>query len=140
MRRIAAGRPDIARWTLAPFFILAGLIHLGRPGVFLGVMPSVVPYPRAVILLTGVAEVAGGIGLFLPPLRRVAGAMLALYALCVYPANILHAVRDLSTGTGLGWAYHYPRLFAQPFICWWALAAGGWMSGRGGPIRDHQRH
>jgi uncharacterized membrane protein len=76
-------------------------------------------------MVTGGAELLGALGLFISPIRSLAGAMLALYALCVYPANILHAVHDLSTGTGLGWAYHYPRLFAQPFICWWALAAGG---------------
>jgi uncharacterized membrane protein len=116
---------DLARLTLAPVFAIAGMVHLGRPDVFARVMPPAVPYPHAVILLTGAAEIAGAAGLFVPAARSVAGVMLALYAVCVYPANILHAVHDLSTGTGLGWAYHYPRLFAQPFICWWALAAGG---------------
>ncbi len=116
---------DLARLTIAPVYLLAGLIHLLRPGLFLPVMPPAIPHPLAVILLTGAAELAGAVGLFVPPTRALAGVALALYALCVYPANILHAVHDLSTGTGLGWAYHYPRLFAQPFICWWALVAGG---------------
>jgi uncharacterized membrane protein len=88
-------------------------------------MPPAVPFPHAMILMTGVAELVGAIGLFIPRTRLLAGVMLALYSVCVYPVNILHAVHDLSTGTGLGWAYHYPRLFAQPFVCWWALAAGG---------------
>jgi uncharacterized membrane protein len=125
---------DLARLTLAPLFALAGIIHLARPEVFAGVMPSAVPHPHGVILLTGAAEIAGAAGLFVPATRMLAGAMLALYAVCVYPANILHAVHDLSTGTGLGWAYHYPRLFAQPFICWWALAAGG-VTGRSAGIQ-----
>lgn len=103
----------------------AGIIHLAWPGVFLHIMPEAVPMPYAVVLATGVAEMAGAAALFAPRLRRIAGIMLALYCLCVYPANILHAVQDLSTGTGLGMAYHYPRLFAQPFLCWWALIAGG---------------
>lgn len=122
-------RADIARLTLAPLYLLAGAIHLLRPGLFLQVMPPAIPHPLAVVMLTGAAEIAGAAGLFVPRTRAAAGVALALYALCVYPANILHAVHDLSTGTGLGWAYHYPRLFAQPFICWWALAAGG-VSGR----------
>ena len=96
-------------------------------------MPPVVPHPQAVIILTGAAELAGAIGLFVPRTRFLAGLMLALYAVCVYPANILQAVQDLSTGHGLGWSYHYPRLFAQPFICWWALAAG--RVGRAGPSK-----
>lgn len=115
---------DIARLTIAPVFVAAGIVHLLRPIFFESVMPPGVPHPLLVIMLTGAAELAGAAALFVPKLRWLAGTMLAAYAVCVYPANILHAVRDLSTGTGLGWAYHYPRLFAQPFICWWALAAG----------------
>lgn len=115
---------NIARLTLAPLYLLAGVVHLLRPDFFAPLMPSVVPAPHVVILLTGAAEIAGAAALFVPRLRALAGVMLALYALCVYPLNIQHAVRDLSTGTGLGWAYHYPRLFAQPLICWWALVAG----------------
>lgn len=122
-RRTSAS--DIARFTIAPLFAAAGVVHLLRPEAFSAVMPSGIPYPREVILLTGAAELAGAAGLFVTRTRALAGIMLALYAVCVYPVNILHAVHDLSTGTGLGWAYHYPRLFAQPFICWWALAAGG---------------
>jgi uncharacterized membrane protein len=125
MSRKSFSGANLARLTLAPLFILAGLIHVARPGFFAPVMPPAVPDPHAVIILTGIAEMAGAIGLFVPRVRALAGVMLALYAVCVYPVNILHAVRDLSTGTGLGWAYHYPRLFAQPFICWWSLAAGG---------------
>ena len=116
--------PDIARLTIAPIFALAGVVHIMRPGFFAPMMPPAVPHPGAVILSTGIAELAGAIALFVPRTRYSAGIMLAVYAVCVYPVNILHAVHDLSTGTGLGWAYHYPRLFAQPFICWWALAAG----------------
>jgi uncharacterized membrane protein len=121
-------RANIARLTIAPVFILVGLVHVTRSELFMSLMPHGIPYPLAVVILTGIAEMAGAIGLFLPRTRRLAGVMLALYAVCVYPLNINHAVHDLSTGTGLGWAYHYPRLFAQPFICWWALSAGGVMT------------
>jgi uncharacterized membrane protein len=117
-------RANLARITIAPLFALAGIVHLARPDIFAARMPPAVPMPDMVIALTGLAELAGAVGLFVPRTRALAGIMLALYALCVFPVNITHAVQDLSTGTGLGWAYHYPRLFAQPLICWWALAAG----------------
>lgn len=123
---------DIARLALAPLYALAGVVHIVRPGFFAAQMPPIIAAPEAVILLTGVAEIAGAIGLFVPRTRALAGVMLALYAVCVYPVNINHAVHDLSTGTGLGWGYHYPRLFAQPLICWWALVAGRvWLKPRG---------
>jgi uncharacterized membrane protein len=114
----------VAQWTIIPFYLFAGFVHVTKPGFFLPVVPGWVPSPRTVVLATGVCEIAGAIGLALPRLRAIAGIMLALYAVGVFPANIQHAVRDLSTGTGLGWWYHAPRLFAQPLIVWWALVAG----------------
>ncbi len=116
--------PAIARLTIAPIFLIVGSVHLTRPGMFAPLMPPIVPHPMTVIVFTGFAEMVGAVLLFVPQTRALAGIMLALYAVCVFPVNINHAVHDLSTGTGLGWAYHYPRLFAQPLICWWALVAG----------------
>jgi uncharacterized membrane protein len=111
--------------VLIVVYLAAWALHVLWPTPFLRITPDWVPWPRATILVTGLCEIAGATGLAIPRTRRLAGVMLALYAVCVYPVNILHAVHDLSTGTGLGWTYHYPRLFAQPLICWWALAAGG---------------
>jgi uncharacterized membrane protein len=58
-------------------------------------------------------------------LRRAAGIGLALYAICVFPANIKHAFSTLPMGDlQLGWWYHAPRLALQPVLVWWALFAG----------------
>jgi uncharacterized membrane protein len=47
---------------------------------------------------------------------------LALYALCVWPANINHFMLDMARADGgLGLAYHVPRMFAQPLIIWMAV-------------------
>ena len=116
------------RWLLAAFYFVAGVIHIARPAPFLTIMPGWVPAPHAVVLLTGAAEILGAIGLaqwFSPPLRRAAGWGLALYALCVWPANINHFIIDMAKpGGGLGLAYHVPRMFAQPAIIWLALWVG----------------
>ncbi|WP_294256173.1 DoxX family protein [uncultured Sphingomonas sp.] len=114
-----------ARITLACLYLLAGVLHLMVPRPFLHITPVWVPYPALVIAGTGLCEIAGALALLTARLRKLAGVMLALYALCVFPANLQHAVQDLSTCTGLGWAYHAPRLFVQPLLCWWALWAGG---------------
>lgn len=123
----AAARP-ILRWVLALFYALAGVIHLVRPAPFLTIMPSFVPAPEAVVLLTGVAEIAGALGLIQPfsrKLRRWAGWGLALYALCVWPANINHFIIDMARADGgLGLGYHIPRMFAQPVIIGLALWVG----------------
>lgn len=117
------------RWLLAVFYFVAGVIHIAGPAPFLTIMPGWVPAPHAVVLLTGVAEILGAIGLvqwFSLPLRRAAGWGLALYALCVWPANINHLILDMAKPDGgLGLAYHVPRMFAQPAIIWLALWVGG---------------
>ncbi len=114
----------IARWLIAAVYLVAGVAHLHDPGFFLRIVPAWVPAPYATVIVTGLCEIAGAIGLFVPRLRRWAAIGLALYAACVFPANIKHALDDLTAGTGLGWAYHGPRLAAQPLIIWWALFAG----------------
>lgn len=58
-------------------------------------------------------------------LRRAAASGLALYALCVWPANVQHMLIDLSRAHGgLGLEYHVPRLAAQPLLIWLALWGG----------------
>ncbi|MFM9975489.1 MAG: DoxX family protein [Beijerinckiaceae bacterium] len=119
------------RVILAVFYFGAGIMHLLRPASFLLIMPEIVPFPHAVVMITGLCEIAGAIALFVPRLRRLAGAMLALYALCVFPANIRHALLGLDVG-GLpsSWWYHAPRFALQPIFIWWALRAGGWCARR----------
>lgn len=118
------------RLLLAVFYIVAGIAHIRSPAGFLAITPDWVPYPEQVVFLTGVAEVAGAIGLLIPPkliphIRYAAGIGLALYALCVFPANINHAINNIAVGgETASWTYHGPRLLFQPVFIWWALIAG----------------
>ena len=115
----------IARLILALAFLTAGVLHLLIPAPFIDITPEWVPMKPVVIAATGMVEIAGAIGLLLPRWRRAAGVGLALYAVCVFPANIHHAVIDLDRAQPLlGWAYHGPRLLFQPVIVWWCLWAG----------------
>ena len=65
------------RWLLALFYGAAGVVHLASPAPFLTIIPPWVPAPElVVVVLTGLAEIAGAIGLiqpWSPPLRRAAG-------------------------------------------------------------------
>ena len=106
------------RWLLAAIFFAAGILHILKPGVFVKIVPDWVPSPRATVILTGICELFGAVGLLIPQVRWWAGVMLALYTICVFPANIKHAIHDLSLGGPgtLGWAYHGPRLLFQPVL------------------------
>lgn len=113
-------------WLLAIAYAYAGYRHLATPAPFLAITPPWVPHPAFVVAATGVAELAGAIGLLVPTTRKAAGWGLALYALCVWPANFHHALANVAIGgETLSWWYHGPRLAMQPLIIWWALWAGG---------------
>ncbi len=121
-------RRTLLRYILSAFYLAAGVIHIISPTPFLSIMPTWVPYPQAVILWTGIAEVLGAVGLaqwISAPLRRAAGIGLALYAVCVFPANINHFILDMAKQQGgLGLGYHIPRMFVQPLLTWLALWVG----------------
>jgi uncharacterized membrane protein len=112
--------------VLAAIYIPFGLFHILKPDSFLAIMPPVLPYPRQIVMATGACEVLGGLGLLIPPTRRLAAVMLALYALCVWPANIYHALWHVHVG-GLpdSWWYHGPRIAFQLVFIWWPLYAAG---------------
>jgi uncharacterized membrane protein len=117
------------RLLLAALYAYAGYAHIARPEPFLAIMPPFVPWPEQVVLLTGIAELLGAAALAQPfsdRLRWAGGAGLALYALCVWPANVNHMMMDLAAPDG-GWgmAYHGPRMLAQAGIIWLALWCGG---------------
>ncbi|WP_367348408.1 DoxX family protein [Sphingobium yanoikuyae] len=115
----------MARAVLALAYAVAGAAHLIRPAGFVAITPHWVPMPETIVMLTGIAELAGAAGLMLPATRRAAAIALALYALCVWPANFNHALHDIPLGgVHLSWWYHGPRLALQPVIIWWALWAG----------------
>jgi uncharacterized membrane protein len=115
----------LMRCVMAIFYGAAGVIHLRFPDAFLPIVPDWVPWPHDVILSTGLCELAGAIALLVSPFRWWGGALLALYAICVFPANIKHAVDNVMImGMHQSWWYHLPRLAFQPILVWWALFCG----------------
>ena len=120
-----AGIRAAMRWAMAVFYGVAGVIHLRAPEAFLPIVPDWVPAPHEVVIFTGLCELAGAAALLVPRTRRLAVVLLALYAVCVFPANLKHAFYDVQlSGLPTTWWYHAPRLALQPVIVWWALFAG----------------
>ncbi|WP_294335083.1 DoxX family protein [uncultured Sphingomonas sp.] len=114
------------RILLTALYAVAGAMHLLRPHGFEQIVPGWVPWPHQTVLVTGVAELLGAVGLWIAPLRWWAALGLAAYAVAVYPANIKHAVDHVViSGVALDWRYHVPRLLLQPLLVWAALFAGG---------------
>ena len=111
---------------MAAFYLAAGWMHVASPEKFLPIVPAWVPQRQLTVIATGWCEIAGALALMTPQLRKLAGVMLALYAVCVFPANVRHAFDHIDLpGLPATWWYHAPRLAFQPVLVWWAL----WCSG-----------
>jgi uncharacterized membrane protein len=120
-----------ARIALSLFYGVAGALHLLAPEPFVRIVPAIIPWPEAVVLLTGLFEIAAALGLQVAALRRASGAGLALYAIAVWPANWVHALGGVEiAGFPTSWWYHGPRLALQPVLAWWALRVSGCLAGR----------
>ena len=115
-----------AQLASAALFIPFGLFHILDVDKFLPIMPPSLPFPRAIIIATGIAEILGGTGILIPDVRKAAGIGLALYAVGVYPANVYEAFWHIHVPPlPNSWWYNAPRLMFQPVFVWWALFACG---------------
>jgi uncharacterized membrane protein len=108
---------------LGGFFIAAGLNHFLAPRAYRRIVPPRLQADAArVVALSGVAEIAGGVGVLLAPTRRVAGAALIVLLAAVFPANLYMAREPERFARVPRWAL-YARLPLQPLMMWWAWRA-----------------
>ncbi|MFT4081365.1 MAG: hypothetical protein QM638_02160 [Nocardioides sp.] len=70
--------------------VMARFIPARRRGL-VAMVPPAIPAREMVVLISGVCELAGGIGVLIPPLRPWAAACLVLFLLAVFPANVHQA-------------------------------------------------
>jgi uncharacterized membrane protein len=118
----SADIPKLPLGTLlrALVFLLAGLIHFVLPQAYLRIMPPYLPFPLALIYISGAAEVLGGIGLLVRSLRRTTAWGLVALLIAVWPANIYMATAHLQFPglIGQSWAQWLRVLLQIPLIYW----------------------
>ncbi len=70
------------------WFALGGVAHFVATDLEMQVVPPALPWPRAIVLVSGLCELAGAIGLLVPSWRRAAGWGLFALTVAVTPANV----------------------------------------------------
>ena len=85
----------IFRWLIAGSFVAVGVEHFRQPQLFVGIVPPYLPSHLALVYISGVFEVLGGVGLLWSRSRRFAGWGLIALLIAVYPANIHMLVNDV---------------------------------------------
>lgn len=109
-------------WLMGAFYVVAGLGHFVRPGYYLPMMPPWLPAHPALVFLSGVAEVALGVAVLVPSLRRLAAWGIILLLIAIFPANVHIALHDVPIGgasEGLG-IWNWVRLPFQAVLIAWA--------------------
>jgi uncharacterized membrane protein len=112
-----------SRRLLATFFIGAGVNHFVMPRPYEQIVPpGMARDARRLVLVSGVAEIAGGVGVLLPWTRRLSGLGLIALLAAVFPANV-HMAREPERFRRIPrWAL-YGRLALQPLMMLWAWRA-----------------
>jgi uncharacterized membrane protein len=118
----------ILRWLAAIGFSLAGANHFRHAEFYCRIVPPGLGPPGTLVALSGACEIAGGIGLLIPPLRRAAGWGLIALLVAVFPANIFMALSpqrfaDLHIAPWLLWI-RLPLQLVFIAIVWVAALAG----------------
>lgn len=113
-----------ARVGLSLFFAFTAAGHFVMTEEMAEMLPPTVPYRVGLIYLTGVFELMGAAGVWVPRLRRVAGLCLILLLIGVLPANVYSAFKRVEFGGhGAGPAYLIARVPFQLFVIWWTYYA-----------------
>ncbi len=71
--------------------LASGVLHFTRTALMASMIPPFFPYRPQLVLLSGVFEFAGAVGLLLPPVTRAASACLAVLMIAIFPANVFAA-------------------------------------------------
>jgi uncharacterized membrane protein len=71
-----------------PLFVVAGALHFIKPKPYVAMMPRYLPAHRELVYASGVAEIAGGVGLMHRNTRVLAGWWLIATLVAVFPANV----------------------------------------------------
>jgi uncharacterized membrane protein len=102
------------------FFVAAGAVHFIRPGMYEQIVPPQLGHAPELVAISGVAEIAGGLGLMTPGTRRAAGVGLIVLLVAVWPANIYMAFEaDRFTAVAPAWLL-WARVPLQVAMIWWA--------------------
>ena len=84
-----------ARYGTAALWIVAGLLHFVIPRQYQAIVPPrIARWRREAVVISGLAEIAGGLGVLPDGTRRAARWWLLGTLAAVYPANIHMAVNS----------------------------------------------
>jgi uncharacterized membrane protein len=112
-------------YVMGPAYVIAGLLHFVVPGLYARIIPPFLPAPLALVYLSGVAEVAVGLGLLWPRTRQQAAWATIALLVAIFPANVYMAtsgvvVTGIPGGGDPSELVRWGRLPLQGVLILWA--------------------
>lgn len=104
---------------MALLYILAGINHFRKPGMYIKIIPPVFKNPKLINILSGAAEIILGILLTLPFTKSFAAWGIIALLIAVFPAN-LYMFQNKKAGFGLPRWILFVRLPLQFVLIYWA--------------------
>ena len=122
LRRVSILTYSYGPWIVAAAFSVSGVVHIIRPVTFTGIVPHFLPFSKALVYVSGVAELICAFGLWRR--KRWAGYAAAALLLVVWPANLQAAI---TTQEGHDLTAKVATWFRFPLqipLIWCALQSG----------------
>jgi uncharacterized membrane protein len=114
--------PQLSRLAASALFLASGTLHFAKPELFGAIVPPALPAPALLVAVSGGAEIAGAIGLWLPATRPSASLGLIVLLFAVFPANVYMAVEhERFARIAPAWLL-YCRLPLQAILMAWVWA------------------
>ncbi len=109
---------QISMYVLAAFLIYAGVGHFTKKRFFMKAMPPYIPAHETMVIVSGIAEIALGLGLLFVQTRSYAAWGIIALLIAVFPANVYMLTSGVfkKIPTWFLWL----RLPLQLVLIWWA--------------------
>jgi uncharacterized membrane protein len=120
------------RLVLAAILLLAGIGHFRNTAEFTAQVPPWLPAAEAIVLISGVIEIALGLALLILPRQRVqVGWIIAAFFVVIFPGNISQFITQTDAFGLDSDVARFIRLLFQPLLVLLALwSTGAWRAFR----------
>ena len=82
-------------YLMGPMYVVAGALHFVVPELYVQIVPPMFPARLALVYLSGLAEIAVGIGVLFPRTRRLAAWATVALLVAIFPANVYMATHGV---------------------------------------------
>jgi len=114
----------IAKVFAGPVMVVLGINHFVIPQTYVTAVPDALGAQLALVYLSGIAQIAGGLGTMHARTRHAAGWLLVATLIAIYPANVHMAIHpDRCPGIPGGSVTLVARLPLQILFIYWVWLA-----------------